>query len=72
MIGRITDPGATVHTRPGEDGRFTNFYVMNGRIEGVITFGQPRDMSFARKLIQKGYAVKGDELVTTENLRKLI
>ncbi|KAA8605760.1 pyridine nucleotide-disulfide oxidoreductase [Salipiger aestuarii] len=72
MIGRITDPGATVHTRPGENGRFTNFYVTNGRIDGVITFGQPRDMSFARKLIQKGYEVTGDELVTTENLRKLI
>ncbi|MFG1280207.1 NAD(P)/FAD-dependent oxidoreductase [Xanthobacter autotrophicus] len=72
IIGSITDPLAQVFTRRGERQRFTQLYVRDRQIVGAICFGQPREMTFVRKLIRKSYRVSGDELETSEDLQKLL
>jgi len=34
-----------------EDGKFTNWYVKDGRVKAALTFGKPDDLEHARRLI---------------------
>jgi 3-phenylpropionate/trans-cinnamate dioxygenase ferredoxin reductase component len=44
-----------------EEGRFTNWYLQEGRVKAALTFGKSEDLEHARRLIAKGDALDGGQ-----------
>ncbi len=57
LVGLPTDFDRTVTRGARASGQFVEFYMKDGRIEGVAAINNPRDIRFAKRLMQAGKLV---------------
>ena len=72
MVGDLQSTDCNVFLRQGDGGSFTRFTVVDGVVVGAVSFGMPREMAIARRMVARRCSVRGDELETTPDLRKLL